>query len=197
MLACRALGDCHGKRVLDACAAPGGKSAYIASLSENAAQLVCWEKHPHRVALLQKTLSRLHVDAEICTRDASVPDTSLFGAFDAVLVDAPCSGLGLIADKPDIRYRKSDTDIVSLAAIQRALLACCASYVRPGGALVYATCTISHRENEAVAEGFLASDARFRLDPLPIPLENAGMAQLFPNVHGTDGFFLARMKRCI
>lgn len=197
MLVCRALSDCAGKRVLDACAAPGGKSAYLASLCANNVRLTCMELHPHRVELLSRTLARLHVEAEILCHDAAEPIEAFRGAFDRVLLDAPCSGLGLLNDKPDIRYAKSDEAIASLAALQRRLLSVCSTYVAPGGVLVYATCTISRRENEDNLYAFLADHPAFSLERMPIPLENDGVLQLFPHVHGTDGFFLARMRRCI
>ena len=197
MLVCRALGDCRGKRVLDACAAPGGKSAYIASLAENDVRITAMELHAHRKALLDKTLARLHVPAETMQHDASVPVDAFRNEFDAVLLDAPCSGLGVLADKPDVRYAKSDADVVSLAALQKRLLAVCADYVKPGGVLLYATCTISRRENEDNVLAFLAARNEFMLEPMPFVPANDGMLQLFPHVHGTDGFFLARMKRCI
>ena len=196
MLACRALGDCRGKRVLDACAAPGGKTAYIASLCENDVKLTCMELHAHRKALLDSTLARLCVAAETLLHDASEPIHAYFQAFDAVLLDAPCSGLGLAGDKPDLRYSKTDTDIVALSALQQSLLAVCAEYVAKGGVLVYATCTISRRENEETVMRFLAEHDNYRLDTLPICIANNGMLQLFPHVHGTDGFFIARMIRC-
>ena len=196
MLACRALGDLSGKRVLDACAAPGGKSAYLASLMQNKIDLTCFELHPHRKELLDKTLNRLHVSASIYEKDASVYDPDFCEAFDGVLIDAPCSGLGLLGDKPDIRYSKSDADIVALSEIQRNILNACARYVAPGGVLVYATCTISRRENEEQVEAFLRAHSEFSLEPMPLPIPNEGQIQLLPQVHNTDGFFIARMKRC-
>jgi 16S rRNA (cytosine967-C5)-methyltransferase len=197
MLACRALGNVQGKRVLDACAAPGGKSAYLASLCENDVSLTCFELHPHRKELLDKTLARLRVQAETFVCDTSVFDPAYEDAFDAVLVDAPCSGLGLLSDKPDIRYSKTDADVKSLVGIQRAILCACCRYVAPGGALIYATCTISRRENEEQIEAFLSEHSAFQLEPMPIPIKNNGTLQLLPQVHGTDGFFIARMKRLI
>lgn len=196
MLACRALGDVAGKRVLDACSAPGGKSAYLASLAQNKIDLTCFELHPHRKELLDKTLARLHVLASTCEKDASVYDPAFCEAFDSVLIDAPCSGLGLLGDKPDIRYSKSDADIVALSEIQRNILDACARYVVPGGVLVYATCTISRRENEEQVEVFLRAHSEFSLEPMPLPIPNEGQIQLLPQVHNTDGFFIARMKRC-
>ena len=196
MLACRALGDLSSKRVLDACAAPGGKSAYLASLMQNNIDLTCFELHPHRKELLDKTLTRLHVAANTCEKDASVYDPAFYETFDGVLIDAPCSGLGLLGDKPDIRYSKSDADIVALSEIQRNILNACARYVAPGGVLVYATCTISRRENEEQVEAFLRAHSEFSLEPMPLPIPNEGQIQLLPQVHNTDGFFIARIKRC-
>ncbi len=196
MLACRSMGDMTGRRVLDACAAPGGKSAYLASLCGNKIQLTCFEFYAHRKELLDKTLSRLHVEAETFEKDASEFDPAFESAFDGVLVDAPCSGLGLLGDKPDIRYSKSDSDIAALAAIQRRILDACANYVKPSGILLYATCTISRRENEEQIESFLQRHQEFSPERIPIPIENDGSIQLLPHLHGTDGFFIARMIRC-
>jgi 16S rRNA (cytosine967-C5)-methyltransferase len=197
MLACRALGDMRGKRVLDACAAPGGKSAYLASLSQNDIQLTCFELHPHRKELLDKTLARLHVAADTFIKDAAEFDPALEAAFDGVLIDAPCSGLGLLGDKPDIRYSKSDRDITELVEIQKHILEACARYVKHGGVLVYATCTISQRENEGQTDAFLHAHKEFVLEEIPISVANDGQIQLLPHVHHTDGFYIARMRRCI
>lgn len=196
MLACRALGDMKGLRVLDACAAPGGKSAYLSDLTKNDIRLTCFELHAHRKELLDKTLSRLHVEAETFEKDASQFDPAFENAFDGVLVDAPCSGLGLLGDKPDIRYSKSDSDLAALAGIQRRILDVCARYVKAGGVLVYATCTISRRENEDQVDLFLQNHREFSPERIPIPIENEGRIQLLPHLHGTDGFFIARMIRC-
>lgn len=195
MLACRALGDFRGQTVLDACAAPGGKSAYLASLFENDVSLTCWELHPHRRELLERTLERLHVSAETAQKDAAAFDPTFTDAFDAVLVDAPCSGLGLLGDKPDIRYAKTDADVNALAELQSHILDACARYVRPGGVLLYATCTISRRENEEQAARFAETHANFQPEPMPLPIENGGALQLLPTIHGTDGFFLARFRK--
>ena len=196
MLACRALGDMTGKHVLDACSAPGGKSAYLASLMKNDIRLTCFELHAHRKELLDKTLSRLNVSAETLEKDAAVFDPAFEAAFDGVLIDAPCSGLGLLGDKPDIRYSKSDADITALASIQQEILLTCARYVKIGGVLVYATCTISRRENEEQLEAFLKEHPAFQLEQIPIDIENNGQIQLLPHIHSTDGFFIARMIRC-
>ena len=137
------------------------------------------------------------MSAETQVRDAAVFDPALEQAFDGVLIDAPCSGLGLLGDKPDIRYSKSDADITALVAIQKSILETCARYVKPGGVLVYATCTISRRENEEQVDSFLRAHPEFAPDQIPISLPNDGQIQLLPHEHHTDGFFIARMRRCI
>ena len=195
MLACRAMGDCTGMQVLDACAAPGGKSAYLASLSKNDIRLTCCELHDHRVNLIRKTLGRLHVQADIRRNDATILDPSFVDLFDAVLLDVPCSGLGLVHEKPDIRYSKTLDDIVSLASLQKKILDTCCQYVKNGGVLVYSTCTISGQENEEQATAFLNRHPEFHPDPLPFSGETH-MIQLLPHIHGTDGFFIARFRKC-
>lgn len=202
MLVCRALGVRPGMRVLDACAAPGGKTAYLSMLMENAGRIDAWELHAHRCELMKKTLDRLRVkNAEILQRDASKRYPECGEAYDAVLLDAPCSGLG-VHGKPDARYGKSLAVIQELAALQAQLLDCCASCVKPGGVLVYSTCTISPPENEACARAFLARHGEFDavgFDAcLPEPLRKraaGGMLQLFPHLDGMEGFFLTKFTR--
>ena len=202
MLVCRALGARPGMRVLDACAAPGGKTAYLSMLMENAGRIDAWELHAHRCELMKKTLDRLRVkNAEILQRDASKRYPECGEAYDAVLLDAPCSGLG-VHGKPDARYGKSLAVIQELAALQAQLLDCCASCVKPGGVLVYSTCTISPPENEACARAFLARHGEFDAvgfdAGLPEPLRKraaGGMLQLFPHLDGMEGFFLAKFTR--
>ena len=186
MLICRALGDVHHKKILDACAAPGGKSAYLASLSENTAQITAWELHPHRKDLMDKTFARLGVTAETCCRDAAVYDPRYEGQFDAVLLDVPCSGFGLLSEKPDVRLHKSESDIDALVKTQDAILNACSRYVRSSGVLVYATCTIVKRENGERIEAFLLNHPEFT------PEEQR---QLLPTRDGTDGFYYARLRR--
>ena len=186
MLICRALGDVHGKTVLDACAAPGGKSAYLASLSENTAKITAWELHPHRKELTDLTFARLGVSAVTDCRDAAVLDPAFEDTFDAVLLDVPCSGFGLLSEKPDVRLHKDENAVTALTETQDAILSACCRYVRPGGALVYATCTISRRENEARVRAFLAAHTDYTLE---------AERQLLPTRDGTDGFYYARMRR--
>ncbi len=202
MLVCRALAPEPGMRVLDACAAPGGKTAYLSMLMENEGQIDAWELHAHRCGLTEKTLARLHVkNATVFQRDAAEPHPECVGLYDAVLLDAPCSGLG-VHGKPDARYAKTPAVLAELAALQAKLLDCCAAYVKPGGALVYSTCTISPPENEACARAFLQRHSGFVPADLGAYLQEplrtraaGGMLQLFPHLDGMEGFFLAKFTR--
>ncbi len=210
---CRVLDINKGMRILDACAAPGGKTALLAALIGNDGQIVAWDRHAHRVELIKRTCERLNAS---CV-EASVHDAAEFlpeyeRAFDAVLVDAPCSGLGV--RKSGLWESKRPEDIEALALIQRELLETCLRYVKPGGALVYSTCTISKTENEAVASAFTAAHPEFLPDDvsrfLPggqtlslgigipksdVRLPDAGTLQLLPAMYNTDGFFAARWVR--
>ncbi|HWR23765.1 MAG TPA: 16S rRNA (cytosine(967)-C(5))-methyltransferase RsmB [Feifaniaceae bacterium] len=200
MLVCRACGVKPNMRVLDACAAPGGKSAYLYAL-EPELSLTAWELHPHRKELMDKTFARLRVPVQANVQDAAEPVEECREAFDAVLLDVPCSGLGVAHNKPDVRYAKTPEAIGALATAQRRILEACAAYVKPGGALVYASCTISERENEEQVNAFLARHKEFRLDSLtpflPAALGDltSGMVQLLPHRHHTEGFFIARLVR--
>lgn len=200
MLVCRAVEVRPGMKLLDCCAAPGGKSAYLASLMKNRGSITAWELHPHRVELMEKTFARLHVtNARAETRDASIPDDRYDRAFDAVLIDAPCSGLG-ITGKPDVKYAKTNEIVDALASVQEKLLDTCSAYVKPGGRLVYATCTVVKRENAAQTSRFLEKHPEFLPDAAWMPetlreRAESGGIQLFPNRDGTEGFYIAAFIR--
>jgi len=202
MICVRAAGIRAADEVLDVCAAPGGKSAYAAQIAVDG-HVVARDIHGHRVKLIKETLARLGVEnARAEARDAAVPDEAGRGAYDVVLVDAPCSALGLLYRKPDIKIRKEADDISSLAALQRQILDASAGCVKPGGTLLYSTCTISRSENGDNARWFLERHRDF----VPCDLKNelpealmhraeGNMLQLFPHIDGIDGFFIARFKR--
>ena len=200
MLVCLACGIQPGMRVLDACAAPGGKSAYLYALEPKSA-LTAWELHPHRKELMDKTFARLYVPVQTSVQDAAEAVEIYREAFDVVLLDVPCSGLGVAHGKPDVRYAKTPEAVDALVETQRNILETCASYVKSGGALVYASCTISERENEEQINAFLAGHKEFRPDSLAPYLPTAlgdlesGMVQLLPHKHHTEGFFIARLAR--
>ena len=186
-------------RVLDCCAAPGGKSFAGAIQMEGRGEVISCDLHPHKKKLIQAGADRLGLsNITPMTADGKVFRPEWENAFDRVLVDAPCSGLGVIRKKPDIRY-KDRSPLADLALVQRAILDNAAHYVKPGGVLAYSTCTLLRRENEAVALGFLADHPDFQAEGFPLP-EHVGDAQggiltLWPHRQGTDGFFIAKLRR--
>ena len=187
-----------GQKVLDVCAAPGGKSFSAAFAMENTGSITSCDLHENKLKRIREGAERLGVTC-IGTQPADGRDfrPEWAGAFDVVLVDAPCSGLGIIRKKPDTRYKKAD-DLFTLPMIQSAILENAARYVRPGGTLVYSTCTILPEENEQVSDAFLADHPDFEKVPfvLPEPVgETDGQLTLWPQRHGTDGFYICRMKR--
>ncbi len=192
-----------GDRVLDACAAPGGKSALIAEMMGDVGRVYAWDVHEHRVEMIRAAKRRLKLDSlRPAVRDARKPCEDFELLMDAVLVDAPCSGLGVLADKPDIKYRLTDESIEQLIVLQREILENCAAFVKVGGLLVYSTCTILPEENEQQVRAFLEKHPEFALvednSYLPEPLRarsKGGMAQFFSHLDGIEGFFIARMLR--
>ena len=201
MLAVRCLDPKEGMTVLDACAAPGGKTSYMLDLMNNKGDMTAWELHPHRAELTEKTLKRLGRELKCTVRDSSVYDYFFADRFDRVLLDVPCSGLGA-GSKPDARFRRTEDDVKRLSRIQRSILDTCSKYVKVGGILVYSTCTVSKAENEDVIKAFIDNNRGFELMPVSGSIsedikkrgEN-GMLQLFPNTDGVDGFFIAKLRR--
>ncbi len=200
MLCVHAAGIKNTDVVLDVCAAPGGKSAYAAGMCKN---IIAMELHPHRVALIRNNFVRLHVmNGQAMEADGTEFRPELEGKFDIVILDAPCSALGLLYRKPDIKIHKEAEEIKSLVNLQRRLLQNCSRYVKKGGKLLYSTCTINCEENRGNAEWFLNSRDNFVADDFSadIPLALAsriegGFLQLFPQIDGMDGFFIARLRR--
>ncbi|MCF2661023.1 16S rRNA (cytosine(967)-C(5))-methyltransferase RsmB [Pseudoflavonifractor phocaeensis] len=188
-----------GMRVLDCCAAPGGKSFAAAIAMENRGEVVSCDLHPHKKKLIQAGADRLGLDIVApMTADGKVFRSQWENAFDLVLVDAPCSGLGVIRKKPDIRY-KDPKPLAELPAVQSAILANAARYVRPGGTLLYSTCTLLRRENEAVVRDFLEGHPTYKAEaftlPGPVGEVEDGMVTLWPHRHGTDGFFICKLRK--
>ena len=171
--------------VLDLCAAPGGKTTHIAQIMENEGKVFAFDIYEHKLELIKNTADRLGVKI-IHTElgDALKLNEKYFSSADCVLVDAPCSGLGIMRRKPEIRYMKTEEDLKSLAEIQYRILNNAAKYVKKGGTLVYSTCTISNVENGSVTEKFLKENEEFSLSANPI--------QLLPCDSGTDGFYIAK-----
>ena len=198
-LAVLAAGSRPGMRVLDACAAPGGKSFAAAIAMGDRGEVVSCDIHPHKEKLIQAGAARLGLT---CIRtevlDGKRCKEEFLDSFDLVIADVPCSGLGIIRKKPDIRY-KDPKPLENLPQVQAAILDNVARYVRPGGVLLYATCTLLERENEGVVRGFLDRCKDFTPERFQLPggFEDAetGMVTCWPHRHDTDGFFFAKLRR--
>ena len=189
----------EGARVLDCCAAPGGKSFAAAIAMEGNGDITSCDVHAHKAALIENGASRLGLaNIKAKQQDATVSVEAWKNAMDAVICDVPCSGLGIIRKKPDIRY-KNLKEMEALPELQLQILTNQASYVKKGGTLLYSTCTVLRRENEDVVNAFLAENHDFYLEPLPLPevfpKNESGMLTLIPGQFDTDGFFICRLRR--
>ena len=168
MVAAEAVGVRVGMQVLDCCAAPGGKAAYLAEKMQGTGRVFAWDIHPHRVELIKASAERLRLyNIRPAVRDALVDREQQHETMDAVLIDAPCTGLGVMDDKPDIKYRTTPESLSSLLETQKELLAVNSRYVKPGGTLVYATCSILPEENGQQVEAFLRANPQFVVEGLP------------------------------
>ena len=193
ILAVDILSPQPGEKILDVCAAPGGKSLLSAEKMGNTGKIVSRDIYRHKLELIEESAKRLEIDIiETELKDALIEDDDEL--FDRVIVDAPCSGLGIIRKKPDIKYNRTGEDIDSLVKIQKQILASSAEKVKPGGVLVYSTCTICPKENEKNAMWF-QENFPFILESITFQGEKKEFLQLFPHVDETDGFFIAKFRR--
>jgi 16S rRNA (cytosine967-C5)-methyltransferase len=201
MLVARVLDPQPGERVLDLCAAPGSKATHAAALMEGRGEVVAVELHERRARALADNAARLGAAdvVRVVQGDAKAPVDG--GPFDRVLLDPPCSDLGTLQARPDVRWRKDASTVERLVAEQEALLGAAAAQLRPGGTLVYSTCTISPRENEDRMQAFLDANSDFSADDLGAERpeyahrSDGRFLALLPHRHGTDGFFIARLRR--
>jgi 16S rRNA (cytosine967-C5)-methyltransferase len=200
MLVARVVDPRPGERVLDMCAAPGAKATQLAALMRGAGEVIAVERRPARARALAGNCRRLAAaNVRVLTADATVPVNP--ERFDRVLLDAPCSDLGTLQARPDARWRKSPERVAALSGTQRRLLEAAAAQVRPGGTLIYSTCTISPPENEQLVRSFLDTHTDFRADDLGARHPRVRSAldgrflQLLPSRDLTDGFFIARLTR--
>ena len=181
--------------IIDTCACPGGKTFAMAIAFGDGAKILSLDLHENRLPLIRKGAARLGLhNVETAACDARKPLAAYFGLADAVLCDVPCSGLGIVAKKPDIRF-KTPADIERLPAVQRAILDASSAYVKDGGLLVYATCTLRREENDGVVDGFLAAHPAFTSEALPFAGGESGKKTFLPQVDGTDGFFCAKLRK--
>lgn len=205
MLASYALGAEENEFILDACAAPGGKSTHIAEKMHNTGEVISIDLHEHKVKLINDNARRLGLE----NINTIAMDSRLAGehfkeeTFDRVLLDAPCSGLGVMRRKPDMKYTKTEQDIMQLSSIQKNLLKSVSSLVKKGGILVYSTCTVDKEENENTVAAFLKENPQFEEDsmfkermPAAIrPLISGYDLQIFPQDFGSDGFYIAVIRK--
>ena len=203
-LATLLLAPAPGDDILDLCAAPGGKTTYLAELTEDRAAITACDLHPRKLELIRTTAARLGIKT-VTTKalDATKSLAPLLPkCFDRILVDAPCSGLGVIHRNPEGKWWKEPSDPPRLAVIQTAILASAAERLKPGGVLLYSTCSTSTTEDEMVVTDFLSGHADFMIEPVSSVLPQAaametaqGFLRSWPHRHGMDGFFAARLRR--
>lgn len=189
-------------RIIDLCSAPGGKTTHIAEIMRNKGEILAFDIYEHKLELINENAKKLGIDIiKPVKGDATFLNEDLIGYGDKILVDAPCSGLGLIRKKPEIRWNITEEDIMSIRKIQIQILSNASKYLKKGGVLVYSTCTISEEENEEVIKLFLNENPNFKLDDINkfLPdkfkskLSDQGYIKLFPNINECDGFFISRL----
>ena len=199
-IAARTLNPKKGAKVLDVCSAPGGKSFLMAQLMENEGEIISCDIHKHKLEIIASGAKKLGIKIiDAILADATEFRPEFDNCFDFVLADVPCSGLGIIRKKPDIRY-KSATEISDLPKIQLEILKNAAKYVKAGGALLYSTCTVIPQENSDVVKAFLSENSMFyeEKEYFDIPkIENEFGITLLPHISGTDGFYMCKLRRKI
>lgn len=192
-----ALDPREGELIVDVCAAPGGKSFAAAVLSGGKSEIHSFDLHESKLSLIKSGAERLGLSTiTVEQRDATEPDPTLVGRADRVICDAPCSGLGVLGKKPDLRY-KDITNLDELTDLQLKILTASSTYLKSGGYMIYSTCTINPAENEQVVERFLAENTDFEIAPIRtsnMASEN-GMLYMLPFEHLSDGFFMAKIRR--
>ena len=189
---------CEGGKVLDICAAPGGKSFAVAVDMKDSGQIISCDIHPHKLKLIENGAARLGITGiRAVQADGREYHAAWEQSADLVIADVPCSGLGIIRKKPDIRY-KNPKELAQLPAIQSAILENAATYLKPGGTMVYSTCSVMKQENREQVCSFLQRHPEFELVPFDLPVcgkVEEGMITLWPHIHGTDGFFIAKLRK--
>ena len=184
-LACIKLDPRDGEDVLDACSSPGGKTTYISMLMHNTGTIDAWDIHEHRVMLVKKMAEKLGCKNIFPKEnDATIFHVGLKEKYDKILLDVPCSGIGVIRKKPDIKWTRKEEDIEELETIQSQILENAGEYLKVGGTMIYSTCTVFKDENELQVKKYIECHKNFALEE---------EIKLFPNVNGTDGFYIAKL----
>jgi 16S rRNA (cytosine967-C5)-methyltransferase len=199
MLIARLLDPRPGEQVADTCAAPGTKATHLAQLMGNRGRIIAMDPNAARLRLLTQAAGRLGVDiVETHAGGVAAVGGRFKGRCDRVLVDAPCSNLGVLRRNPDVKWNRDESDLARLAEKQRGILAAAAALARPGGRLVYATCSLEPEENDLIVRGFLDGHPDWTVDPpaeFPVAPDPDGFIRCLPHVHGTDGFTAVRLAR--
>lgn len=198
MLVAPLLAAAPGMRVLDLCSAPGGKTTHIAQMMQNKGEIIACDVHEHKLELIAENAKRLDITCiEPLLNDATVERSEWLGAFDRVLVDAPCSGMGVLRRRAEARWRKQRKDLKLFPPLQLAILEQAAKYVKVGGRMVYSTCTIEQSENHYLVEEFLAKHPEWQRMPFAHPRtgEEVAELQLLPQVDEIDGFYICVLER--
>jgi 16S rRNA (cytosine967-C5)-methyltransferase len=205
MLVAYALNAGENESILDACAAPGGKSTHIAEKMNNTGEVISLDLHEHKVKLIQENADRLGLDnIQARSMDSrKIREHYQIESFDKILLDAPCSGLGVMRRKPDMKYTKKEQDLIQLSSIQKDLLKSVSPLLKKSGVLVYSTCTVDKEENENTIKVFLEENPQFEGDPtfkerMPVaiqPFITGYELQIFPQDFGSDGFYIAAFRK--
>ena len=191
----------EGEIVLDACAAPGGKTTHLAEIMNDKGKIVAWDIHEHRINLIKQNAKRLDINIiEAETKDATIFDEKYIEKFDKILLDVPCLGIGVIRRKPDIKWQKDKTNIDEITKIQMQILINCSKYLKKGGELVYSTCSIMRKENQNIIEEFLSRNTDFKIcnydntenSKIDEYLEDKKYIKIYPN-DINDGFFICKL----
>ena len=205
MLVAEVLDPKPGMRILDCCAAPGGKTAHLAELMQDKGNVIACDVHEHKISLIRDQADRLKlrsIETVLC--DAlDLAKQYPAESFDCILLDAPCSGLGVIRRKPDLKWTKQEAEIAAIALLQNQLLNAVHGLLKPGGVFVYSTCTMEYSENQGLIAEFLKLQPQFTLEAFPnehlrdiqTEASTVGMLQILPQHYNSDGFFIARMRK--
>ena len=187
----------RGELIVDTCSAPGGKSFLLAVISSDAADIRSFDIHESKLSLIESGAARLGLESlKVGCRDAREPDSTLIGMADRVICDVPCSGLGVIGKKPDLRYKEIE-NLSALTELQYEILRASSLYLKNGGCLVYSTCTLNPAENEKVIERFLCEHSGFEAEDFSLGeiRSERGLLTFMPHIHATDGFFIAKLRK--
>jgi len=201
MLTALSMDVLENLKVLDLCSAPGGKTTHIAELMRNTGHVAAFDIHKNKLSLIKQNLDRIGITNTTCdVMDATVYSEDLFECADRILIDVPCSGLGIIRKKPEIKWSKHIKDIKSIIDTQRKIMENASKYVKKGGVLLYSTCTLNKEENENNVDWFINAHPEFKIEPVSLgKLDNInysdkGYVTIFPNEY-MDGFFIAKIRK--